>query len=61
MESPNYETVLAHWKIRGPPNAVLLIKRKPEPYKKEIYWTQRCSFFCVILSEATALGGYFAT
>lgn len=54
--------VLAHCKIRGPLNTVLSIKRKPEPNKKEMYWTQSVVLFlCVILSEATALGRFFAT
>jgi hypothetical protein len=52
--------VLVHCKIRGPPNAVPLIKRKSKPYKTEVYWTQSVvHLFCVILSEATALGGFF--
>ena len=54
--------VLVHRKIRGPPDAVILIKRRPKPYKTEVYWTQSVvHLFCVILSEATALGGFFAT
>jgi len=37
--------VLAHCKIRGPPNAVILIKRKVKPYKKQVYWTQSAVHF----------------